>query len=107
MNIADVVRALAGFAWLAAIGTGLLMMTRVARNQAARGLGTLTVGVLVTALVLTVLGAGLVFVNPEERGVVISALADKGYREQPLTPGLHWIVPFAERVQRYSISRQT
>src|SRR5262245_2513978 len=107
MNIADVVRALAGFAWLGAIGMGLLMVTRVARNQAARGMGTLTVGVLITAVVLTLLGSGLVFINPEERGVVISALDSKGYRPDPLTPGLHWVVPFAERVQRYAISRQT
>src|SRR5574341_2141004 len=83
------------------------MITRTARNHASRDLGSLTVGVLVTALVLTVLGAGLVFINPEERGVVISALDSKGYRSEPLTPGLHWIVPFAERVQRYTISRQT
>ena len=107
MNIADVVRTLAGFAWLAAIGLGVLLVLRVSRNRPVKGLGTLTVGVLITAFVLTILGAGLVFVNPEERGVVISALADKGYREDPLAPGLSWIVPFAERVQLYKISRQT
>src|SRR5215211_7706718 len=107
MNIADVVRSLAGFAWLAAIGLGVLMITRVARNQAAKGMGSLTVGVLVLAILLTALGSGLVFINPEERGVVISALDSKGYRSDPLTPGLHWVVPFAERVQVYQISRQT
>jgi len=107
MNIADVVRSLAGFAWLAAIGLVVLMVTRVARNQSSKGFGTLTIGAVVTALVLTALGAGLVFINPEERGVVISALDSKGYRTDPLTPGLHWIVPFAERVQLYKISRQT
>jgi regulator of protease activity HflC (stomatin/prohibitin superfamily) len=49
----------------------------------------------------------LVFINPEERGVVISALDSKGYRTDALTPGLRWVVPFAERVERYKISRQT
>lgn len=107
MNIADVVRTLAGFAWLGAIVLGVLMLTRAARNQGTKGLGSLTVGVLVAALLLTVLGAGLVFINPEERGVVISALDSKGYRTDTLTPGLRWIVPFAERVQLYKISRQT
>ena len=107
MNIADVVRTLAGFTWLAAIGLGVLLVLRVSRNKPVKGLGTLTAGVAITALVLTIIGAGLVFVNPEERGVVISALADKGYREDPLAPGLSWIVPFAERVQLYKISRQT
>ena len=107
MNIADVFRALAGFAWLAAVGLGVMMITRVARNQPARGLSSLTVGVLIVAILLTTVGAGLVFINPEERGVVISALDSKGYRTNPLTPGLRWIVPFAERVQLYKISRQT
>jgi regulator of protease activity HflC (stomatin/prohibitin superfamily) len=107
MNIADVVRSLAGFAWLAAIGLGVLMITRAARNQAAKGMGSLTVGVLVLAIVLTALGAGLVFINPEERGIVISALDSKGYRTDTLTPGLNWVVPFAERVELYKISRQT
>ena len=107
MNIADVVRSLAGFAWLAAIGLGVLMITRAARNQAAKGMGSLTVGVLVFAILLTALGAGLVFINPEERGIVISALDSKGYRTDALTPGLHWVVPFAERVELYKISRQT
>ena len=107
MNIADVVRTLAGFAWLAAIGLGILLVIRVSRNRSIKGLGTLTIGVVITAFVLTIIGAGLVFVNPEERGVVISALDSKGYRTDPLTPGLNWIVPFAERVQLYKISRQT
>jgi regulator of protease activity HflC (stomatin/prohibitin superfamily) len=107
MNIADVVRTLAGFAWLAAIGLGVLLVLRVSRNRPVKGLGTLTVGVLITAFVLTIVGAGLVFVNPEERGVVISALDSKGYRTDPLSPGLSWIVPFAERVELYKISRQT
>src|SRR5215212_901878 len=107
MNIADVLRSLAGLAWLATIGLGVMMITRAARNQSARGLSSLTIGVLVVAILLTVLGAGMVFINPEERGVVISALDSKGYRTATLTPGLHWVVPFAERVELYKISRQT
>ena len=107
MNIADVVRSLAAAAWLAAIGLSVLLVLRVSRNRPVKGLGTLTVGVLIAAFVLTIIGAGLVFINPEDRGVVISALDSKGYRTDPLTPGLHWIVPFAERVEQYKISRQT
>jgi len=62
---------------------------------------------LVVAIVLTTVSAGLVFVQPEERGVVISAVAPKGYREVALLPGLHWVIPFAENVVLYPISRQT
>ena len=39
--------------------------------------------------------------------MVISAVAPKGYREVALTPGLHWVIPFAENVVQYPISRQT
>lgn len=62
---------------------------------------------LVGALVAWTLGAGLVFINPEERGVVLSALSPTGYRSEPLQPGLRWIVPYFESVRRYPISRQT
>jgi regulator of protease activity HflC (stomatin/prohibitin superfamily) len=37
----------------------------------------------------------------------MSAVAPKGYREQTLQPGLRWVIPFAENVRLYSISRQT
>lgn len=106
MNIADVVRSLAGFAWLGAVGLGVLMIIRVSRNQATRGLGSLTVGVLVVALLLTVLGAGLVFVEPDERGVVIT-IGRGGILPNALEPGIHWIVPFVQRVETYSIARAT
>jgi regulator of protease activity HflC (stomatin/prohibitin superfamily) len=59
------------------------------------------------ALILNTVSAGLVFVEPQERGVVISAFAPKGYREEPLQPGLRWILPYAESVEYYSISKQT
>jgi regulator of protease activity HflC (stomatin/prohibitin superfamily) len=34
-------------------------------------------------------------------------VAPNGYREQALQPGLRWIIPFAETVVKYPISRQT
>jgi regulator of protease activity HflC (stomatin/prohibitin superfamily) len=106
MNIADVVRSLAGFAWLAAIGLGVLMLIRAGRNQAAKGLGSLTVGILVLAVVMTILGAGLVFIEPDERGVVIT-IGKGGILPNALDPGIHWIIPFVQRVETYSIARAT
>jgi regulator of protease activity HflC (stomatin/prohibitin superfamily) len=61
----------------------------------------------VSALLLSIAGAGLVFVRPENRGVVISAISPQGYRQAALEPGLHWIVPFFESVVTYPISQQT
>jgi regulator of protease activity HflC (stomatin/prohibitin superfamily) len=56
---------------------------------------------------LTIVSAGLVFVQPEDRGVVISAIAQNGVRQEPLDPGLHWIIPFFENVKTYPIAHQT
>jgi regulator of protease activity HflC (stomatin/prohibitin superfamily) len=62
---------------------------------------------LLIALVLSVLGASVVFIQPQEVGIVISLVAPEGVRDQPLRSGLHLIVPFAEQVVRYTISWQT
>jgi len=65
------------------------------------------IGALLIGLVLITVGDGLVFINPEERGVVLSALSPTGYRSAALQPGLRWVVPYFESVRRYPISRQT
>ena len=109
MNIVDVIRALSGFAWFGAVGLFVLAVARASRNQNAKGLSTSGVALVVVALLLTLLGAGLVFIEPNERGVVISPYAFRapnGYLTDAITPGLRWIVP-GERVQTYVISRQT
>jgi len=107
MNIVDVIRSLAGFAWLAAIGLGVFAIARTSRNQGTKGLRPIVVVLLVVALLLTTAGAGLVFLQANEYGVVISAFQPNGYRTEALGPGLHWILPFVESVQKYSIARQT
>jgi len=106
MNIVDVIRALAGFGWLVAIGLGVLALTRAGRNQNSKGIGSTAVLVLVVAAVLSTLGAGLVYVESSERGVVRTVRAG-GVRPDPLAPGLHWILPVVEQVVTYSISNQT
>lgn len=62
---------------------------------------------LVIALLLSLLSASLVFIEPQEVGVVVSVLSPNGYREEPLRSGLHIIVPLAERATRYPIYWQT
>ena len=110
MNIVDVIRSLAGFAWLAAIGLGVLAIARASRNQKVGGINSTVVLVVVLAIVLSALGAGLVFLQANQYAVVRSAFQPNGYRPQPLGPGLHWIVPFVESVPSeytYSVARQT
>ncbi len=107
MNIADFIKTLAGFAWLIVVGVGMMAVVRASRNQNAKGLSTLAVAMLVLAIVLTLAGAGLVFIEPTEVGIVVTIFGEGGIRPDPLQAGLHWIVPFVERVERYPISIQT
>ena len=107
MNIVGVIQSLGGFALLIALGLGVMAITRAGRNQNAKGITSTALVVLVVAIVLITLGSGLVFVEPDELGVVITVIGQGGIRPEPLPSGLHWIIPFAERVERYSILNQT
>ncbi len=107
MDIGSLLLGLAGLAWLAAIGAVALVVFNSARGRQFRGGPAIIIGSVVAALLLTAVSSGLVFIDPQNRGVVISALSPTGYRAESLGPGLHLIVPFAERVQTYTISRQT
>ena len=107
MNVAAVVRGIASLSWIAVILVIGLGVMRAARGQPFRSAIGWVIAALVVALLTTSASAGLVFLQPEERGVVISAVAPLGYRDAVLQPGLRWIIPFAETVVVYPISRQT
>jgi regulator of protease activity HflC (stomatin/prohibitin superfamily) len=107
MNIGSLLQGLAGLAWLLALAALGFVVYNVARGRKLGGGAPIIGGAVILALLLTTAASGLVFIDPEQRGVVISALAPGGYRQEVLTPGLHWIIPFAERVKTYDISRKT
>jgi regulator of protease activity HflC (stomatin/prohibitin superfamily) len=107
MNIASLIQGIATLVWIGFFGVIAFMIFRSMRNQPIKHSGSILAGLAGLAIVLTSISAGLVFIQPEERGVVISAFAPKGYRETALQPGLRWIIPFAENVVRYPISTQT
>ena len=107
MNIASVLQGLATFSWLLVVGIIVLAVIRASRAKPLKGAIGLVIGAVVFSLILTTISAGLVFIQADERGVVISAVAPNGYRDQPLQPGLRWVIPFAENVKTYSIARQT
>src|SRR5512136_1303012 len=107
MNIASVLQGLATFSWLIVVGIIVLAVIRASRSRPLKGAVSLVIGTVVLALLLTTISAGLVFLQADQYGVVISAIQPKGYRAQPLTPGLHWVVPFVENVKPYSIAKQT
>lgn len=107
MNVSELLGGVATLSWVAAILVVILAVVRAGQGKPLRGAGGYVLGAIVIATVFTSVSAGLVFIRPEERGVVISAFAPKGYREEALQPGLRWVIPFAETVVIYPISRQT
>lgn len=80
-------------------------------NQRARGAATKYSASLIGLLLLVglgfnVLAGGLVFIQPQERAIVLSPLSPTGYRGGALRPGVQFIVPFLERIERVSIAQQ-
>ncbi|HEY71524.1 MAG TPA: prohibitin family protein [Anaerolineae bacterium] len=107
MDIAILLQGLATVSWVAALAIIILAVIRTSRGRPIKAAGGMIIGIVIAAIVLTTVSAGLVFIKPEERGLVLSAIAPGGFRSEALPSGLHWIIPFAESVVRYSISRQT
>ena len=107
MRITDLIAGLSAILWVAVVAAIVMVTVQASRGIKVKNGRGIIIAILAAALIVTTLSAGLVFIEPEERGVVISALASKGYREEAMTPGLRWIVPFVERVVRYPISRET
>jgi regulator of protease activity HflC (stomatin/prohibitin superfamily) len=106
MNVAALVRGIATLAWLVAIALIGLSVARAARGQPFKGATSLIIVSVIVALAATSVGASIIFVQPTERGVVISALQG-GVRPTALQPGLNLVVPFLENVIPYNITRQT
>jgi regulator of protease activity HflC (stomatin/prohibitin superfamily) len=107
MDIATLVSIISVFGWLLAVGLLVFFMLRASQGKPVHRSSIYVFAAVIIAIVFSTISAGLVFIDPDQRGVVISAVAPKGYREEALTPGLHWVIPFAENVVQYPISRQT
>jgi regulator of protease activity HflC (stomatin/prohibitin superfamily) len=107
MNVASFIRIIATLSWILFIGAIAVAVARASRRKSIRGASIAVVVTGIIALLVTSISAGLVFIKPEERGVVVSAIDPRGYRQSALQPGLNWIVPFFENVVTYPISKQT
>ncbi len=106
MNIVAFVRSAGFLALLVAIGLTVLATARTGRNQGAKGIGTSAVIMFVVASILIIVSLGVVFVEPDERGVVIT-ISKGGILPNALEPGIHLIIPVVQRVETYSIARAT
>ncbi|MFW5714157.1 MAG: prohibitin family protein [Brevefilum sp.] len=107
MDVTIVLSWFVGLLWFATVLWISFSVFRASKQKTSKGAAPVAIGLALLALILTAVNSGLVFIEPQERGVVISAIAPDGYRQEPLEPGLSWVIPFFERVQTYPISYAT
>lgn len=107
MNISNLLQGLALLVWLGVLGSLGFVVFSAARGQRTGSALTLLLVLVGVAVLLTSTAAGIVIIEPNEIGVVINPLAPGALRSTPLPAGLHWVLPFIERVEHYSIARQT
>jgi regulator of protease activity HflC (stomatin/prohibitin superfamily) len=62
---------------------------------------------LLAAIGVTLVSMAIVFVEPTQVAVIVSVVSPGGIRPQPLTSGLHWIIPVLEREEIYPVVWQT
>jgi regulator of protease activity HflC (stomatin/prohibitin superfamily) len=106
MNVNGLLQGIGGILLFLAIGMVVMAVGRASQGRPMKGVGPIVIALFSLGLVVFFISMGLVFIEPDERGVIISPYDPKGYRASALGPGLHWIIP-GERVARYSISRQS
>ena len=107
MDVTILLSWIVGLIWLVTVLWLAWTVVHAAQNKPLKSGIAVTIGLVVLALVLTVVNSGLVFIQPQELGVVISAFASDGYRQESLKPGLSWVIPFFEKVEIYPISYET
>ena len=95
--------------WALLIGLGLYVFYVISMRSQRRDtkISVLAVAVLlIGSVVLLTLGAGLVFIDQFEAGVVVSPLSEGGVRPEPIGAGIHFVTPFIESVDRFSTAKQ-
>jgi regulator of protease activity HflC (stomatin/prohibitin superfamily) len=92
---------------LVVVGGLAFVTANSARGRSTRPGIVIAVAGLITALVVIPLNAGLVLVEPNERGVVFRQVGSAGDALQdPITPGLSWVIPFVDQVIPYDVGQQ-
>lgn len=112
VNLDQLLNIIAGSAWLifSIYGVSVFVQSLLNEGLQIAILRVLSARVLLPLLApigLSLLAAALVFIQPDQVGVVISFITPGGVRPQPLRAGLHFIVPILEQDVIYPISWQT
>jgi len=106
MSISTIIT-LAGWALLIGLGLYVFYVVSMRSQRRDTKISVLVVAVLlIGSLALLTLGAGLVFIDQFESGVVVSPLTSGGVRPEPIGPGVHFVTPFVESVDRFTTAKQ-
>ncbi|MBN1231503.1 MAG: hypothetical protein JXA19_06550 [Anaerolineales bacterium] len=105
MALISILQSMAALSWAAIVAVIIFAVVRSAQGRKLAHAPRIIIVVTVVAILLSIASAGLVFIQPTERGVVISVFG--GMRNEALQPGMRWVIPFAENVVTYPVSRQT
>jgi regulator of protease activity HflC (stomatin/prohibitin superfamily) len=106
MSISTIIT-LAGWALLIGLGLYVFYVVSMRSQRRDTKISVLVVAVLlIGSLALLTLGAGLVFIDQFESGVVVSPLSQGGVRPDPIGPGVHFVTPFVESVDRFTTAKQ-
>jgi len=62
---------------------------------------------ITVSVIITLIAMAIVFVQPQNNAIVVSAISRDGIRRNPLNAGLHFIVPLLERAVNYPIYNQS
>ncbi len=108
MNIDSLLDLVSRLLWVVFLGVTIFLFVRRYREGGfvyalRRTMGWRISAFLITVLVVTIISAAIVFIQPQEVAVVVSALNPNGYRPDPLRSGLQFVVPLAEEAVRYPI----
>lgn len=112
MTFDDLLASITRITWWALAIYTLLLFFLTLRNQGVvlallRLFSFRVIVPLLLTLTVTLVNAALVFIKPQNVGVVVSIVSPGGVRPQPLRAGLHWIIPVLERDIHYPIYWQT
>ncbi|MEZ4734824.1 MAG: SPFH domain-containing protein [Caldilineaceae bacterium] len=111
-NFEDLLSLSTRIVWGAFALYALIVFIATARNYGLvialiRLISVRIIGPLLIPIAFTLFTMALIFVPPQEVGVVISLLSPGGIRPQPVRAGLHWVVPILEWEETYPIYWQT
>ena len=82
-------------------------MKNVGNVGVSRNASRMFLIIVVLIVVIGLVSSTIIFVQPDEIGVVISRITQGGIRREPVNSGLHFVVPLLENVEKYSISKLT